>query len=98
MRSTSTSVDLNWFPPRHPNGVLYYEIEYSTNENFLESQSTTINTASNSTYHRMPDFPEFPRHYFKVVAVNSAGIGRSSSSNIVDVCLGREVGKFLLVI
>ena len=92
VRSTSTSVDLNWIPPRHPNGVIHYEIECSTSENFV--QSTTINTASNNTYHTVSDVPEFPRHYFRVVTVNSAGTGRSPSSNIVDICLGMEVCEF----
>ena len=91
VRKTSKSVDLNWIPPHHPNGVIHYEIEYSTNKSFVVS--TTINIASNITYHTLSGVPEFPRHYLRVVAVNSAGIGRSSSSNVVEVCLGREVGK-----
>jgi protein tyrosine phosphatase len=89
VRSTSTSVDLNWIPPRHPNGVIHYEIEYSTNKSFVDS--TTINTESNSTYHTVSDVPEFPRYYFRVVAVNNAGVGRALSSNIVDVCLGMNM-------
>ena len=97
VRSTSTSVDLNWIPPRHPNGVIHYEVEYSTSENFV--QSTTFSTASNSTYHTVSDVPEFPQLYFRVVAVNSAGAGRSTPSNIVvDICLGMEVGEFPSVI
>ena len=96
VRSASTSVDLNWFPPHHPNGVIHYEIEYSTNESFVDSICTTINTASNSTYHTVPDVPKFPRHYFRVVAVNSAGVGRSLSSNMVDICLGMDFGEFPL--
>jgi hypothetical protein len=67
--------------------VIHYEIEYSTSESFVDS--TTINTAN--TYHTVPDVPEFPRHYFRVVAVNSAGVGKSASSNIIEVCLGTEV-------
>ena len=98
VRSTSTSVDLNWIPPRHPNGVIHYEVEYSTNENFVDR--TTINTAN--THYTVSDVPEFPRLYFRVVAVNSAGAGRSSSSNVVyivnNVCLGMEVGEFPSVI
>jgi hypothetical protein len=39
----------------------------------------------------VPDVPEFPRHYFRVVAVNSVGVGSSSSSNVVDVCFGTNV-------
>ena len=94
VRSTSTSVDLNWIPPRHPNGVIHYEIQYSTNENFVGS--TTVNTTSNRTYHTVSDVPEFPQHYFRVVAVNSAGVGNSSSSNIVtvDICFGINVCEF----
>ena len=93
-RNTSTSVDLNWIPPRRPNGVIHYEIEYSTSGSFVES--TTINTRINSTYHKVPDVREFPRHYFRVVAVNSAGVGKSASSNIIEVCLGTEVGEFFI--
>ena len=92
VRSTSTSVDLNWIPPRHSNGVIHYEVEYSTSENFV--QSATFSTASNSTYHTVSDVPGFPRLYFRVVAVNSAGAGRSPSSNIADICLGMEVCEF----
>jgi hypothetical protein len=69
--------------------MIHYKIEYSTNETFVDS--TIINTASNSTHHTMFFAPKFPWHYFRVVAVNSAGAGRSSSSNIVDICLGMEV-------
>ena len=91
VRSTSTSVDLNWIPPRHPNGVIHYEVEHSTSENFV--QSTTINTGTNSTYHTVSDVPEFPQLYFRVMAVNSAGAGRSPSSNVA-VCLGMEGCEF----
>ena len=92
VRSTSTSVELNWIPPRHPNGVIHYEIDYSTNESFVDS--TTINIASNNTYHTVPVVPELPRHYFRVVAVNSVGVGSSSSSNVVDVCFGTNICEF----
>ena len=92
MRSTSTSVDLYWIPPHHPNGVIHYKVEYSTDESF--TQRTTINTAN--TYHTVSNVSGIPRHYFRVVAVNGAGAGRSSS-NVVDFCLGMDVGEFLSV-
>ena len=93
VRSTSTSVDLNWIPPCHPNGVIHYEIQYSTNESFVES--TTMNATN--TYRVVSGVLEFPRYYFRVVAVNSAGVGRSASSNVAQACLGMEVGEFPLL-
>ena len=88
--STSTSVDLNWIPPLHPNGVIHYEIEYSTSENFVEK--TTINTGSDDTYYTLNGVLELSRYYFRVLSVNTGGVGRSSSSDVVNICLGVEVG------
>ena len=91
MGSTSTSVDLNWIPPLHPNGVIHYEIEYSTSENFVENK-TIISTGSNNTYYTVNGVLELSRYYFRVLSVNTGGVGRSSSSDVVNVCLGVEVG------
>ena len=88
--SMSTSVDLNWIPPPHPNGVIHYVIECSRSENFVEK--TTINTGSNNTYYTVNGVSEFSRYYFRVLSVNTGGVGRSSSSNVVNLCLGEEVG------
>ena len=88
--STSTSVDLNWIPPLHPNGVIHYEIEFSTSENFVEK--TTINTGSDNTYYTLNGVLELSRYYFRVLSVNTGGVGMSSSSNVVNVCLGADVG------
>ena len=90
MRNTSTSVDLNWIPPLHPNGVIHYEIEYSTSENFLKK--ITINTGSDNTYYTVNGVLELSRYYFRVLSVNTGGVGRPSSSNVVNICLGVEVG------
>ena len=91
MGNTLTSVDLNWIPPLHPNGVIHYEIEYSTSENFVEK--TTINTGNNNTYYTVNGVSEFSRYYFRVLSVNTGGVGSSSSSNVVNLCLGVEVGE-----
>ena len=88
--NTSTSVDLNWIPPLHPNGVIHYKIEFSTSENFVEN--TTINTGSDNTYYTVNGVSQFSRYYFRVLSVNTGGVGRSSSSNVVNLCLGVEVG------
>ena len=86
----TSSVGLNWIPPLHPNGVIHYEIEFSTSENFV--QNTTINTGSDNTYYTVNGVSEFSRYYFRVLSVNTGGVRRSSSSNVVNVCLGEEVG------
>ena len=91
VRNTSTSVDLNWIPPLHPNGVIHYEIEYGKSENFLPNK-TIINTGSDNTYYTVNGVSELSRYYFRVLSVNTAGVGRPSSSNVVNVCLGEEVG------
>ena len=90
VRNTSTSVDLNWIPPLHPNGVIHYEIEYSTSENFMKK--TTIKPASDNTYYTVDGVSELSRYYFRVLSVNTGGVGMSSSSNVVNICLGEEVG------
>ena len=89
---TSTSVDLNWIHPLHPNGVIHYEIEFSKSENFLPSK-ITINTGSNNTYYTVNGVSEVSRYYFRVLSVNTDGVGRSSSSNVVNLCLEVEVGE-----
>ena len=78
--STSTSVDLNWIPPLHPNGVIHYEIEYSTSENFVENK-TTINTGSNKTHYVLSGLTPGIQYYVRVTARNFVG---ATSSDVLS--------------
>ena len=78
--STSTSVDLNWIPPLHPNGVIHYEIEYSTSENFVQNE-TINNTGSNKTHYVLSGLTPGIQYYVRVTARNSAG---AKSSNVLS--------------
>ena len=83
--STSTSVALNWIPPKYPNGVIHYIIEYSTSNMFTSPSSVNTSTSSNH-YTLDTTVLEFGgvTNYFRVVAVNS--VGRNESSTTVSAC------------
>ena len=87
-------VELNWLPPVNPNGVITsYEIEYTTNSAFTTINGTVL--TQNSLTHYNWTGPEFPTHYMRVRAVNSANtnIGTMSKpSNVIELCLGIERG------
>ena len=91
--STSTSIDLNWIPPLHPNGVIHYEIEYSISENFVENTTinsnntyyTIINTGSNKTHYVLSGLTPGVQYYVRVTARNSAGPGAAPSNEISGI-------------
>ena len=63
-------VELNWIPPREPNGELHYIIQYGSN---------TTNTTSNLTYYNLTGLVNGTTYNITVMAVNSAG---SSTSDV----------------
>ena len=65
-------VELNWMPPREPNGELHYIIQYGSN---------TTNTASNLTYYNLTGLVNGTTYNITVIAVNSAG---SSTSDVME--------------
>ncbi len=84
--TTSSSVELNWLPPLHPNGATHYEIEYEP----AMSPGDTVNAGNSSTPHFTLTLPsEFVTYNVRVAAVNTQGLGSVQSINI-SVCLGRN--------
>ena len=65
-------VELNWIPPREPNGELHYIIQYGSN---------TTNTASNLTYYNLTGLVNGTTYNITVMAVNSAG---NSTSDVME--------------
>ena len=65
-------VELNWIPPREPNGELHYIIQYGSN---------TTNTTSNLTYYNLTGLVNGTTYYITVMAVNSAG---SNTSDVME--------------
>ena len=65
-RNLSDGFELNWLPPREPNGRPVYEIEYRTDgTNF-----TTVDTGSGDTYYNLTGLQHNTTYYIRVVAVN----------------------------
>ena len=48
--STSTSIVFNWIPPKSPNGVIHYIIEYSTSNVFTSSSSVNTSLVATTTH------------------------------------------------
>ena len=70
-RNLSDGFELNWLPPREPNGTPQYEIEYGTdNTNF-----TTVDTGSGDTYYNLTGLQQNTTYYIRVVAVNYGTFG-----------------------
>ena len=65
-------IELNWIPPREPNGdIRHYIIKYNTQQE--------INTTNNINYYNLTGLERGQTyHIIRVVAVNSAGGGRGS--------------------
>ena len=88
---------MNWLPPVNPNGVnTSYEIEYTTNSTFTTISGTVL--TQNSLTHYNWTGPEFPTHYMRVRAVNSANTDTgtmSEPSNVLEICLGTERGTYV---
>ena len=65
-------VELNWIPPKEPNGELHYIIQYGSN---------TTNTTSNLTYYNLTGLVNGTTYYITVIAVNSAG---NNTSDVME--------------
>ena len=88
-------VELNWLPPVNPNGVITYEIEYTTNSAFTTISGIVL-TQNNLTHNNWTG-PEFPTYYMRVRAVNSANTDTgimSEPSNVIKLCLGLDRGTY----
>ena len=93
--TTSSTVELNWLPPLHPNGAIHYEIEYEP----AMTPGDPVNAGSSSSPYFTLTLPnEFLTFNVTVTAVNTQGIG-SEQSSVLPVCLGesREEGLQYLI-
>ena len=69
-------IELNWIPPREPNGdIRHYIIKYITQDGTRQE----INTTNNINYYNLTGLERGQTYNFiRVIAVNSAGVGRRS--------------------
>ena len=65
-RILSDGFELNWLPPREPNGTPQYKIEYGTDD----TNFTTVDTGSRDTYYNLPGLLQNTTYYIRVLAVN----------------------------
>ena len=70
-RNLSDGFELNWLPPREPNGRPVYEIEYGTDD----TNFTTVDTGSRDTYYNLTGLQQNTTYYIRVVAVNYITFG-----------------------
>ena len=77
-RVCDDGIELNWIPPREPNGdIRHYIIKYTT-QNGTQQE---INTTNNINYYNLTGLDRGQTYNnITVVAVNSAGGGRGSQS------------------
>ena len=84
-RILSDGFELNWLPPREPNGRPQYEIEYGTDD----TNFTTVDTGSEDTYYNLTGLLQNTTYYIRVVAVNNVTFDgvpvRGNESNTVVV-------------
>ena len=75
-RVCDDGIELNWIPPREPNGdIRHYIIEYSTQDGTQQE----INTANNTNYYNLTGLGRGQTYNnITVVAVNLAGGGGGS--------------------
>ena len=67
-------IELNWIPPREPNGdIQHYIIKYTT-QNGTQQE---INTTNNTNYYNLTGLEKGQTYNITVVAVNSARDGKS---------------------
>ena len=70
-------IELNWIPPRKPNGdIRHYIIKYTTQD----GKQQEINTTNNINYYNLTGLERGQTCNITVVAVNSAGGGGGSQS------------------
>ena len=72
-RILSDGFELNWLPPREPNGRPVYEIEYGTDD----TNFTTVDTGSGDTHYNLTGLQHNTTYYIRVVAVNYVTFGRA---------------------
>ena len=72
-------IELNWIPPREPNGdIRHYIIKYTTQDGTQQEINTTNNTTNNINYYNLAGLERGQTYNITVVAVNSAGGGGGS--------------------
>ena len=83
----SSTVELNWLPPLHPNGAIRYEIEYEP----TVTPGSPVNAGNSSSLYFTLTLPnEFVTYTVRVAAVNSKG--RTKSSDLLS-CPGKNIEK-----
>ena len=92
-RIFSDGFELNWLPPREPNGRPQYEIEYGTDD----TNFTTVNTGSRDTYYNLTGLQQNTAYYIRVVAVNYITFNgvplRGNGSNTITGIVIPEPGE-----
>ena len=91
-------IELNWIPPREPNGdIRHYIIKYTTQGGTQQE----INTTKNINYYNLTGLERGQAYNnITVVAVNSAGGGRRSQpiTSYVHYPQAESTGKLKMVI
>ena len=76
-------IELNWIPPREPNGdIRHYIIKYTT-QNGIQQE---INTANNINYYNLTGLERGQTYNITVVAVNAAG-GTLITLHVHESCI-----------
>ena len=92
-RILSDGFELNWLPPREPNGRPVYEIEYGTDD----TNFTTVDTGSGDTYYNLTGLQHNTTYYIRVVAVNYVTFDgepmRGNDSEIITGVIMPEPGE-----
>ena len=71
---TGSTVELNWLPPLHPNGAIYYEIEYEP----VITPGDPVNAGNSTRLYFTLTLPnELQTYNVSVVAKNTQGYARS---------------------
>ncbi len=84
--TTSSTVELNWLPPLHPNRAIRYEIEYEP----AMTPGDPVNAGSSSSLYFNLTLPnEFLSYTVRVAAVNSKE-RTNKSSDLLLSCPGKN--------
>ena len=74
-RVFNDGIELNWIPPREPNGdIRFYIIKYTTQDGTQQE----IYTTNNINYYNLTGLKRGQTYNIRAVAVNSAGGGEGS--------------------
>ena len=86
-----STIELNWFPPLHPNGAIHYEIEYEP----AMTPGDPVNAGSSSSSYFTLMLPnEFLTYNVRVAAVNTQ---RQAQSDVLAVCPGMNQERGMYV-